>query len=62
MGLNALAQWTANLGVTMPQGLGTGGVFTNNFTTPLSLHGEKLSYSPDVSLDHGQFANLHWNE
>lgn len=62
VGLNALAQWTANLGVTMPQGLGTGGVFTNNFTTPLSLHGEKLSYSPDVSLDHGQFANLHWNE
>lgn len=62
VGLNALAQWTASLGVTMPQGLGTGGVFTNNFTTPLSLHGEKLSYSPDVSLDHGQFANLHWNE
>ncbi len=62
VGLNALAQWTASLGVTIPQGLGTGGVFTNNFTTPLSLHGEKLSYSPDVSLDHGQFANLHWNE
>ncbi|MEZ4758369.1 MAG: hypothetical protein R2810_01090 [Flavobacteriales bacterium] len=30
IGLNAIAQWTATLGVTAAQGLGTGRVFTNN--------------------------------
>ncbi|MGB2153674.1 MAG: o-succinylbenzoate synthase, partial [Flavobacteriaceae bacterium] len=29
IGLNAIAQWTSTLEATMPQGLGTGGLFTN---------------------------------
>lgn len=44
VGLNALAQWVATLGVSMPQGLGTGQLFTNNSVSPLRQQGEKLSY------------------
>jgi len=44
VGLNAIAQWTASLGADMPQGLGTGGLYTNNFDSPLRLHGDVLSY------------------
>ncbi|WP_431472094.1 o-succinylbenzoate synthase [Nonlabens sp. SCSIO 43208] len=37
VGLNAIAQFTYTLGVTMPQGLGTGGLFTNNIDAPLEI-------------------------
>ncbi len=37
VGLNAIAQFTYNLGVTMPQGLGTGSLFTNNIDAPLEV-------------------------
>ncbi len=62
VGLNALEQWTTSLGVTIPQCLGTGGVFTNNFETPLRLEGESLRFDPSAGFDHHQFDNLHWNE
>ncbi|MGV0923406.1 o-succinylbenzoate synthase [Empedobacter tilapiae] len=42
IGLNAIAQWTAILYPEMPQGLGTGGLFTNNFPSRLELRGEYL--------------------
>ena len=42
IGLNAIAQWTAILYPEMPQGLGTGGLFTNNFPSQLELKGEFL--------------------
>lgn len=44
IGLNAIAQWTYTLYNTMPQGLGTGGLFTNNIPSPLEVRGEKLFY------------------
>lgn len=44
VGLNALAQWTYRKGVSMPQGLGTGSLYTNNFTSFLTLSGDRLSY------------------
>jgi o-succinylbenzoate synthase len=47
IGLNAIAQWTASLNTSMPQGLGTGQLFQNNFDSPLSIRGEKLFY--DIS-------------
>lgn len=46
IGLNAIAQWTYLNGSPMPQGLGTGTVFTNNISSPLTIKGEKLWYSP----------------
>lgn len=51
IGLNAIAQWTAGLPITMPQGLGTGGLFTNNFTSPLLVNNAALSYTPSVNWD-----------
>lgn len=61
VGLNAIAQYTAHLGVKIPQGLGTGGLFTNNFTSPLRLDGERLRYDSKASIDNDQFLNLDWN-
>lgn len=44
IGLNALAQWVATLGNAMPQGLGTGQLYTNNIPSPLKQEGERLKY------------------
>jgi o-succinylbenzoate synthase len=38
IGLNAIAQFTYTLRNPMPQGLGTGGLFTNNLSSPLSVN------------------------
>lgn len=51
IGLNAIAQWTAQLGVSMPQGLGTGTLFSNNLPSPLQMEGERLFYRPEKSWD-----------
>ncbi|HKJ05853.1 MAG TPA: o-succinylbenzoate synthase, partial [Flavobacteriaceae bacterium] len=45
VGLNAIAQWTYSLQVEMPQGLGTGGLFTNNFESPLEVKDGQLKYN-----------------
>jgi L-alanine-DL-glutamate epimerase-like enolase superfamily enzyme len=37
IGLNAIAQYTYTLQNNIPQGLGTGGLFTNNFESPLQV-------------------------
>lgn len=60
IGLNALSQWVATLHNEMPQGLGTGALFTNNFTSPLFLEGDRLKYNPEKSLDRGKLAELDW--
>lgn len=46
IGLNAIAQWTYTLDTKMPQGLGTGGLFTNNFEAPLEVVKGQLEYDP----------------
>lgn len=45
IGLNAIAQYTYEKGVIMPQGLGTGGLFTNNFESPLEVIDGSLQYN-----------------
>lgn len=47
IGLNAIAQWTYALNTSMPQGLGTGSLFTNNIESPLEMRGEELFYNKD---------------
>ncbi len=42
IGLNAIAQYTFTKTPKIPQGLGTGSLFTNNFETQLSLKGDQL--------------------
>jgi len=44
LGLNAIAQYTFTKHSEMPQGLGTGGLFTNNFDSQLDLQGERLFF------------------
>jgi len=45
IGLNAIAQWTYILGSKIPQGLGTGSLFTNNFESPLEVKNGHLFYN-----------------
>lgn len=51
IGLNAIAQWTYTLKNTLPQGLGTGGLFTNNFDCPLAVTNGQLWYDLSKSWD-----------
>lgn len=44
IGLNAIAQYTYTKAARMPQGLGTGSLFTNNFDSALTLTGDQLWY------------------
>jgi len=45
IGLNAIAQWTYILHTKIPQGLGTGSLFTNNFESPLEVKQGYLQYN-----------------
>ena len=51
VGLNAIAQWTYTLHSSLPQGLGTGSLFTNNIQSPLEVNEGKLYYNTDVDWD-----------
>ncbi len=51
IGLNAIAQWTFTLKTTIPQGLGTGGLFKNNIESPLEINAEKLFYNSSKNWD-----------
>ena len=51
IGLNAIAQFTHTLNSKLPQGLGTGGLFTNNFKSPLEVKNGTLQYNPDKTWD-----------
>ena len=47
IGLNAIAQWTFLQHNLMPQGLGTGALFTNNFDCPLRVSAGQLWYKEE---------------
>ena len=42
IGLNAIAQWCATFGNPLPQGLGTGALFTDNVEVPLEIRKDCL--------------------
>lgn len=44
IGLNAIAHWCATLNNPLPQGLGTGALFTNNVDMPLEVRKDSLWY------------------
>lgn len=51
VGLNAIAQWVLSKNVTLPQGLGTGGLYSNNIESPWVVQCGMLRFDE----------NLHWN-
>ncbi|MCB7480878.1 o-succinylbenzoate synthase [Christiangramia sediminis] len=46
IGLNAISQYTFTLSSDLPQGLGTGGLYTNNFESPLEVENGNIQYNP----------------
>ena len=48
IGLNAIAQWTFIQNNSMPQGLGTGALYTNNFDCPLYVSNGQLGYDHKI--------------
>ena len=49
LGLNAIAQWTYNLEPHSFQGLGTGGLFTNNIEASLEVDSGYLKFNPKLN-------------
>ncbi len=58
IGLNAIAQWLSTFEITMPQGLGTGGLFTNNINSPLYVKDASLWYDPEGNWDLSIFSKI----
>lgn len=48
IGLNAIAQWLLTKSFDLPQGLGTGGLFTNNIDSPWVVQSGLLRYDPKL--------------
>ncbi|TRW25747.1 o-succinylbenzoate synthase [Flavobacterium zepuense] len=51
IGLNAIAQWTFLQNNPMPQGLGTGALYTNNFESSLEVKNGELCYNPNLKWE-----------
>lgn len=49
IGLNAIAAWVSQYSNELPQGLGTGSLFTNNINSPLTVNGQLLQYDQNKS-------------
>ncbi|MAN60221.1 MAG: o-succinylbenzoate synthase [Flavobacteriaceae bacterium] len=47
VGLNAISQYTYTKNSKLPQGLGTGGLYTNNIPSPLEVSRGKIKYNRD---------------
>jgi len=51
IGLNAISQFASNYTITMPQGLGTGQIYADNFPSPLIIKKAELLYEPRFEWD-----------
>lgn len=51
IGLNAITQFTYILQNPLPQGLGTGSLYTNNFDCPLEIENGKIQYNQEKKWD-----------
>ena len=58
IGLNAIAQFTYGLQSNMPQGLGTGSLYTNNFESPLVVQNGMIMYKKDKNWETNLINNL----
>lgn len=57
IGLNAIAQYTAQFKNLIPQGLGTGQLYYNNIDSPLTIDHGQLRYDPAQPWDFAQLTN-----
>ncbi|MEY2963762.1 MAG: O-succinylbenzoate synthase [Bacteroidota bacterium] len=48
VGMNAIAQWASTKELVLPQGLGTGSLYTNNIPAPLQVEGGLLKITGNV--------------
>lgn len=55
IGLNAICQFTANYPVSIPQGLGTGSLYENNFESPLEVVKGEIRSNPTLSWNLEEF-------
>ena len=55
VGLNAISQFAACYPITIPQGLGTGEIYTNNIPSPLKVDKGQLSYDSAGNWDLSEF-------
>ncbi len=51
IGLNAICQFTAMYTIKLPQGLGTGQLYHNNFPSPLTVENGVIYYNPQRDWD-----------
>ena len=51
IGLNAIAQFCGNYELKLPQGLGTGQLFSNNIESPLEIEGQELYFKKNKKWD-----------
>ncbi|MCK0189027.1 o-succinylbenzoate synthase [Arenibacter sp. F20364] len=58
IGLNAIAQWTYTLDNRLPQGLGTGGLYTNNFECPLRVKNGSIFYDKNKNWENNLIENI----
>lgn len=56
IGLNAISQWVYTLNNPMPQGLGTGQLFSNNVNCPLQADQGRLYYHPEHAWNLDNFS------
>jgi o-succinylbenzoate synthase len=57
IGLQAIAQLTGDYNVQIPQGLGTGQLYTNNFSSGLSIEKGKIRFDPTIPRE-SPFQNI----
>ena len=58
VGLSAIAQFCANYPLTLPQGLGTGQLFSNNIPSPLEIKGENIFYNENKTWNMSDFEKI----
>lgn len=51
VGLNAICQFTANYAPSLPQGLGTGAIYQNNFASPLVVRDGTILFNNDMAWE-----------
>jgi o-succinylbenzoate synthase len=51
IGLNAIAQFASTFALDLPQGLGTGAIYSNNFPSPLVVKESTLIYNHQIEWD-----------